>query len=205
MFTGIVTDIGEITALEDHGTARRIAIACAYPLDSIPIGASIANAGICLTVTTLSARGNRDTVFTVDASSETIDRTTLGAWKVGDRVNLERALRIGDELGGHIVSGHVDGVAEIVSREDKDGTARFVFRAPKSLARFIAEKGSVALDGTSLTVNHVDGCDFSAMMIPHTLSVTTWGKARPGDKVNLEIDTMARYAARLADTRGEGY
>jgi len=205
MFTGIVTDIGEITALEDHGTARRIAIACSYPLDSIPLGASIANAGICLTVTSLAARGNRDTVFTVDASSETIDRTTLGAWKVGDRLNLERALRIGDELGGHIVSGHVDGVAEVVSREDKDGTARFVFRAPKNLARFIAEKGSVALDGTSLTVNHVEGCEFSVMMIPHTLAVTTWGKAKPGDKANIEIDTMARYAARLADTRGEGY
>jgi riboflavin synthase len=193
MFTGIVTDIGEIVTLEDHGSARQIAIACAYPLDSIPLGASISNAGICLTVTSLSARGNRDTVFTVDASSETIERTTLGQWKVGDRLNLERALRI------------VDGVAEIVSRDDKDGTARFVFRAPKNLAKFIAEKGSVALDGASLTVNHVEGCDFSVMMIPHTLAVTTWGKARPGDKVNIEIDTMARYAARLADTRNDGY
>lgn len=199
MFTGIVTDVGEIVSLEDHGSAKRIAIACGYPLDSIPIGASIANAGICLTVTTLAARGNTDTVFTVDASSETIDRTTMAAWKVGDRVNLERALRIGDELGGHIVSGHVDGVAEIVSRRDQDGTAHFVFRAPRELSKFIAQKGSVALDGTSLTVNQVEGDEFSVMMIPHTLAVTTWGRAQAGDRVNIEIDTMARYAARLAD------
>jgi riboflavin synthase len=199
MFTGIITDIGEIVSLEDHGSAKRIAIACGYPLESIPIGASIANAGICLTVTTLSARGNKDTVFTIDASSETIERTTMARWKAGDRVNLERALRIGDELGGHIVSGHVDGVAEIVSRRDQDGTSHFVFRVPKELSKFIAQKGSVALDGTSLTVNHVEGDDFSVMMIPHTLAVTTWGDAKVGDSVNIEIDTMARYAARLAD------
>jgi riboflavin synthase len=204
MFTGIVTDVGEVVDVEDRGSARRIAIACSYPLDSIPVGASIANGGICLTVTTLSARGNRDTVFTVDASSETIERTTLGGWTPGRRVNLERALRIGDELGGHIVSGHVDGVAQVLSREDLDGTARFVFRVPKPLAKFIAEKGSVALDGTSLTVNKVEGDTFSVMMIPHTLAVTTWGAAKPGDRVNLEVDTMARYAARLADTRDWG-
>jgi riboflavin synthase len=205
MFTGIITDVGEIVAVEDHGSAKRVAIACGYPQDSIPIGASIANDGICLTVTTLAARGNRDTVFTVDASSETIDRTTLGAWQPGRRVNLERALRIGDELGGHIVSGHVDGVAEILAREDRDGTARFTFRAPRAMAKFIAEKGSVALDGTSLTVNRVEGDTFSVMMIPHTLAVTTFGTAKPGDRVNLEVDTMARYAARLADARDEGY
>jgi riboflavin synthase len=199
MFTGIVTDIGEIVSMEDHGSAKRIAIACGYPLDSIPIGASISNAGICLTVTTLGARGNADTVFTIDASSETIEVTTMGSWRVGDKVNLERALRIGDELGGHIVSGHVDGVAEIVSRTDQDGTSHFVFRAPKDLSKFIAQKGSVALDGTSLTVNHVEGDDFTVMMIPHTLAVTTWGHAKVGDRVNIEIDTMARYAARLAD------
>jgi riboflavin synthase len=204
MFTGIVTDVGEVVDVEDRGSARRIAIACSYPLDSIPVGASIANGGICLTVTTLSVRGNRDTVFTVDASSETIERTTLGGWTPGRRVNLERALRIGDELGGHIVSGHVDGVAEVLSREDLDGTARFVFRVPKPLAKFIAEKGSVALDGTSLTVNKVEGDTFSVMMIPHTLAVTTWGSAKSGDRVNLEVDTMARYAARLADTRDWG-
>jgi riboflavin synthase len=205
MFTGIITDVGEVVSIEDHGSAKRIGIACSYPLDSIPIGASISNAGICLTVTSLAARGNRDTVFTVDASAETLARTTLGSRAVGDKINLERALRIGDELGGHIVSGHVDGVAEILSRDDRDGTARFVFRAPKPLSRFIAEKGSVALDGTSLTVNGVDGDTFSVTMIPHTLAVTTWGTARPGDRVNIEIDTMARYAARLADTRQDGY
>ena len=205
MFTGIITDVGEIVSIEEHGSARRVAIACAYPQDSIPFGASIASDGICLTVTSLAARSNRDTVFTVDASSETIDRTTLGQWQQGRRVNLERALRIGDELGGHIVSGHVDGVAEVLSREDRDGTARFTFRAPRALAKFIAEKGSVAIDGTSLTVNKVEGDSFSVMMIPHTLAVTTWGKAQPGDRVNLEVDTMARYAARLADARDEGY
>jgi len=205
MFTGIITDIGEIVSLEDHGSTKRVGISCGYPLDSIPIGASIANDGICLTVTTLDARGNRDTVFTVDASSETIDRTTLGAWRPGRRVNLERALRIGDELGGHIVSGHVDGVAEVLAREDRDGTARFTFQAPKAVAKFIAEKGSVALDGTSLTVNKVEGDTFTVMMIPHTLAVTTWGAARPGERVNIEVDTMARYAARLADARDEGY
>jgi riboflavin synthase len=199
MFTGIITDIGEIVSLEDHGSTKRVGISCCYPLDSIPIGASIANAGVCLTVTTLAARGNKDTLFTVDASSETIDVTTMGNWKVGDKVNLERALRIGDELGGHIVSGHVDGVAEIVSRRDQDGTSHFVFRAPKELSKYIAQKGSVALNGTSLTVNHVEGDDFTVMMIPHTLAVTTWGNAKAGDKVNIEIDTMARYAARLAD------
>jgi riboflavin synthase len=205
MFTGIVTDIGEIVSVEEHGSARRIAIACNYPLASIQIGASIANGGICLTVTTLAPGADRDTVFTVDASAETIARTTLGAWAPGGRVNLERALRIGDELGGHIVSGHVDGIAEVLSREDSDGTARFVLRAPTPLARFIAEKGSVALDGTSLTVNKVEGDIFSVMMIPHTLAVTTWGAAKPGHHANIEIDTMARYAARLADTRDAGY
>jgi len=205
MFTGIVTDVGEIVAIEEHGSARRIAIACSYPLQSIAIGASIANGGICLTVTALSAGADGSTVFSVDASSETIARTTLGSWTKGQRLNLERALRLGDELGGHIVSGHIDGVAEVLSREDRDGTARFAFRAPRSLAKFIAEKGSVALDGTSLTVNKVDGDTFTVMMIPHTLAVTTWGAARPGDTANLEVDTMARYAARLADTRDAGY
>ena len=204
MFTGIITDVGEVVSIEDQGSAKRIAIACLYPLDSIPIGASISNAGICLTVTTLSARGNRETLFSVDASAETIARTTMGAWQPGQKVNLERALRIGDELGGHIVSGHVDGVAEIVSRAERDGTAQFVFRAPPELSKFIAEKGSVALDGTSLTVNGVDGDTFTVTLIPHTLAVTTWGNARPGQRVNIEVDTMARYAARLADARVAG-
>lgn len=204
MFTGIITDVGSVLSIEDHGTAKRIAIACVYPLDSIPIGASIANDGICLTVTTLRREGER-TIFTIDASSETIARTTMGGWTVGDAINLERSLRIGDELGGHIVSGHVDGVAEILSRTDVDGTAQFVFRAPKAIAKFIAEKGSVALDGTSLTVNGVEGDRFTVTMIPHTLAVTTWGGARTGDTVNIEADMMARYAARLADARATGY
>jgi riboflavin synthase len=204
MFTGIVTDVGEVVSVGEEGSARRIAIACGYPIETIPIGASIATAGICLTVTSLAQDGPR-TVFTVDASAETIARTTLGRWRTGSRVNLERALRIGDELGGHIVSGHVDGVAEVVSRQDEDGTARFTFRAPRELARFVAEKGSVALDGTSLTVNRVEGDQFGVTMIPHTLNVTTWGAARAGDPVNLEVDTMARYAARLAEARDAGY
>lgn len=204
MFTGIITDVGEIVAVEEKGSARTLAIACSYPADSLPLGASVCHMGICLTVTTLRQEGER-TLVTVDASGETLARTTLGTWPVGMPVNLERSLRIGDELGGHIVTGHVDGVAEIVSREDRDGTAWFVFRAPRELAKFIAEKGSVALDGTSLTVNGVDGDTFTVTMIPHTLQVTTWGAARAGDRVNLEVDMMARYAARLAEAKTEGY
>lgn len=204
MFTGIITDVGEIIAVEEKGTARTLAIACSYPADSLPLGASVCHMGICLTVTSLAQQGER-TVITVDASGETLARTTLGAWAVGKPVNLERSLRIGDELGGHIVTGHVDGVAEIVSREDRDGTAWFVFRAPRALAKFIAEKGSVALDGTSLTVNGVDADTFTVTMIPHTLQVTTWGAAKAGDRVNLEVDMMARYAARLAEAKAGGY
>jgi riboflavin synthase len=204
MFTGIITDVGEIIAVEEKGTARTLSVACSYPADSLPLGASVCHMGICLTVTSLAEQGNR-TVFTIDASGETLARTTLGTWKAGKKVNLERSLRIGDELGGHIVTGHVDGVAEIVSRQDRDGTAWFVFRAPPALAKFIAEKGSVALDGTSLTVNGVEGDTFTVTMIPHTLQVTTWGGAVAGDNVNLEVDMMARYAARLADAKAGGY
>ncbi|WP_448951805.1 riboflavin synthase [Labrys neptuniae] len=203
MFTGIITDIGEIVALEDHGSAKRVTIACSYPADTMTVGASMAVAGICFTMTSLALRPGGDTLFTVDASSETIGRTTLGGWRVGDKLNLERALRIGDELGGHIVSGHVDGVVTILDRRDQDGTAQFNFRASKDLARFIAQKGSLALDGTSLTVNRIEGQDFGVMMIPHTLCVTTWGAAKAGDAINIEIDTMARYAARLADVGAE--
>ncbi|MGO4338950.1 riboflavin synthase [Labrys sp. KB_33_2] len=203
MFTGIITDIGEIVALEDHGSAKRITFACSYPSDTMTVGASMAVAGICFTLTSLALRPGGDTLFTVDASSETIGRTTLASWRVGHKLNLERALRIGDELGGHIVSGHVDGVATVLDRKDQDGTSQFTFRAPGDLARFIAQKGSLALDGTSLTVNRVDGQDFGVMMIPHTLCVTTWGQVRAGDEINIEIDTMARYAARLADVGTE--
>jgi riboflavin synthase len=204
MFTGIITDVGEIVAVEAKGTARHLTVACSYPAETLPIGASICHMGVCLTVTSLKEEGGR-TLFTVDASAETLARTTMGAWQAGRKVNLERSLRIGDELGGHIVTGHVDGVAEIVSREDRDGTAWFVFRAPRELARFIAEKGSVALDGTSLTVNGVKDDTFTVTMIPHTLAVTTWGEAKAGDRINLEVDMMARYAARLAEARAQGY
>jgi riboflavin synthase len=204
MFTGIITDVGEIVAVEEKGSARHLTVACSYPADSLPLGASVCHMGVCLTVTSLKPDGDR-TLITIDASGETLARTTLGSWAAGRRVNLERALRIGDELGGHIVTGHVDGVAEIVSREDRDGTAWFVFRAPRELAKYIAEKGSVALDGTSLTVNGVVGDTFTVTMIPHTLAVTTWGKAKAGDRVNLEVDMMARYSARLAEAKAEGY
>lgn len=205
MFTGIITDVGTVRSVEEHGAVRRLAIDTAYAADSIPIGASIAHAGVCLTVTTVGQGNAGQTRFTVDASPETLERTTMGGWHPGTRVNLERPLRIGDELGGHIVSGHVDGLATIVSRDDDGETSRFVFRAPWALAKYIAEKGSVTLDGTSLTVNGVEGDTFTVTLIPHTLSVTTWGDAHTGDAVNLEVDTMARYAARLAEAAAAGY
>lgn len=204
MFTGIITDVGDLLSVQDHASTRRIEVACRYPLASIALGASIANAGICLTVTQCRQAGSR-TVFAADASAETLHRTTLGTWQVGDRINLERSLRVGDELGGHIVSGHVDGVADILARQDRDGTAQFTVRAARQLAKFIAEKGSVALNGTSLTVNSVSGDCFTVTLVPHSLSVTTWGVAKPGDRVNLEIDTLARYAARLAEASAAGY
>lgn len=198
MFTGLVTDVGEILSVETRGELRRIAIACGYPLESIALGASIACSGPCLTAVGLRREGAR-TVFEVDAAAETLARTTAGEWAVGRRINLERSLKIGDELGGHIVTGHVDGVATIVSRDDFDGMSRFSIEAPHEYARFIAEKGSVALDGTSLTVNAVEGDRFSVLIIPHTLAVTTWGGYRAGDRLNLEVDLMARYAARLTE------
>jgi riboflavin synthase len=198
MFTGIVTDIGEIARIEPRATGVRLRIATAYDPDGIDLGASIACSGACLTVVERGRTGDRGW-FDVEASVETLDKTTLSAWTVGTRINLERALRIGDELGGHIVTGHVDGVATLIAREDVADMRRLVFRAPHDLARFIAEKGSVTLDGTSLTVNSVAGDDFSVMLIPHTLSVTTWGDRAAGDRVNLEIDMMARYVARLRE------
>jgi riboflavin synthase len=202
MFTGIVTDVGEVTRTAPLPGGTRLRIATAYDTDAIALGASIACSGPCLTVVDKgrSGDGGRNW-FDVEASVETLARTTLGDWRPGTRINLERSLRIGDELGGHIVTGHVDGVARLVSREDVGGMARLTFDAPPDLARFIAEKGSVTLDGTSLTVNEVDGARFSVMLIPHTLSVTTWGGSRAGDRVNLEIDLMARYAARLAEAK----
>ena len=198
MFTGIVTDIGEIISITPRGDLRRLRIACAYEAEGIALGASIACSGTCLTVVAVAQENGR-TIFDVDAAAETLRLTTVGTWRVGTRINLERALKIGDELGGHIVTGHVDGVATIVSRDDFDGMARYWIEAPAQLARFIAQKGSVALDGASLTVNEVAGNRFSILLIPHTLAVTTFGAAKAGDALNLEVDMMARYAARLSE------
>jgi riboflavin synthase len=205
MFTGIVSDIGEVIDLERLGERDRLIIGSAYDLASIAVGASIANAGVCLTVVAAEALG-QGARLAFDVGAETLAVTTLGAWAKGTRVNLERSLRVGDELGGHMVSGHVDGLATIVSRRDFDGMAHFRFRAPHTLAKFIAVKGSVTLDGTSLTVNAVEGDEFEVLLIPHTLEVTTWGARQAGDKVNIEVDQMARYAARLieAGQGGEG-
>ena len=197
MFTGIVTDTGTILRLDRRGDLR-VRIGTGYDPEGIDIGASIACDGCCLTVVDRGRDGS-DGWFDVDASAETMARTALGSWTEGRRVNLERALRVGDELGGHIVSGHVDGVAEIVSIAPEGDSKRYVFEVPEGLARFVAPKGSVALGGTSLTVNEVDGTRFGVNLIPHTQAVTTWGDAREGDRVNLEIDTLARYVARLVE------
>ena len=197
MFTGLVSDVGEIVSAEARGDLRRIRIACSYRAESIALGASIACSGPCLTAVAVES-GDR-TCFDVDAGAETLASTTAGSWKPGDRINLERSLRLGDELGGHIVTGHVDGIAHIVARRDFDGMAHFDIRAPALLARFIAQKGSVCLDGTSLTVNSVEGDMFSILLIPHTLAVTTWGVRKAGDVLNIEVDLMARYAARLGE------
>jgi len=195
MFTGIITDIGVVRETEQRGDLRA-RIGTSYDTAGIDIGASIACDGVCLTVIELG-----DDWFDVEISAESISKTNIGRnmWHEGKRLNLERALKVGDELGGHIVSGHVDGVAEIVEMKDEGDSTRFTFRAPEALAKFIAPKGSVALNGTSLTVNEVDGCDFGINIIPHTKTVTTWGDAKVGDAINLEIDTLARYVARLQD------
>jgi riboflavin synthase len=196
MFTGIVTDIGTIRKVEPRNDVRRLTIATVYDTGTIDLGASIACSGVCLTVV-----ATQPDAFEVEAAPETLAVTSARDWTAGRRLNLERALKIGDELGGHIVQGHVDGVATVVSRDDIGETTRFVFDAPAALAPFIAVKGSVTLDGTSLTVNEVDGTRFSCLLIPHTLAHTTWGDVRPGDAVNIEVDMMARYAARLAEFR----
>ena len=191
MFTGIISDMGTLRGIERRGDMRA-RIGTSYDTDSIEIGASIACDGVCLTVVALGPDW-----FEVDVSAETLSRSNLDTWAIDHRVNLERALKVGDELGGHIVSGHVDGVAEIVGMHEEGDSTRVTLRAPEDLARFIAQKGSVALNGTSLTVNEVEGLEFGINFIPHTKAVTTWGKAAVGDRVNLEIDTLARYVARL--------
>jgi riboflavin synthase len=201
MFTGIVTDVGEIIAVTPRAeNLSRIEIACGYDVKSIAVGASISCSGICLTVTETGKRAGGAS-FAVDAAAETLRLTTAGRWRNGTKINLERSLKIGDELGGHLVSGHVDGLAEIMARDDLPDQARLTLRVPKDLSRFIAPKGSVALDGVSLTVNDVKDDTFSVLIIPHTLQVTTLGALKKGDQLNLEVDVMARYAGRLLASR----
>ena len=202
MFTGIVTDIGEVISLTPtaQGQLHRLRIGCHYDRSSIADGASIACNGVCLTVVA-SGVGGGETWFDVDAAAETLSMTTARDWTVGTKLNLERALKIGDELGGHIVAGHADGIATILVRDDLPDMARFQLRTTRELARYIAPKGSVTLDGVSLTINSVDDVAFSVLIIPHTLNVTTLGGWRPGGDVNIEVDLMARYAARLAEMK----
>jgi riboflavin synthase len=196
MFTGIVTDIGEIVSLTPGGQTgdRRFTVRTRHEVKPIPMGASIACSGCCLTV--IEKGADR---FTVEASGETLDKTHLGDWQTGTRINLELSLKLGDELGGHLVYGHVDGVGKIVSMTPEGGSVRFVFEAPGELARFIASKGSVAVDGISLTVNEVAGNRFGVNIISHTQAVTTLGQAKPGQRVNLEVDMLARYVQRLLE------
>ena len=196
MFTGIITDVGRVISLHKAGDLRA-KIATSYDTATIDIGASIACDGVCLTVVALSNDGEAS--FDVDISAETVGCTTVDRWQVGTRLNLERALKVGDELGGHIVSGHVDGIASVIAAQDDGDSTRLTFKAPKSLAPFIAPKGSVALNGTSLTVNEVAEDTFGVNLIPHTKSVTNWGDIALGSQVNIEVDTMARYVARLSE------
>jgi riboflavin synthase len=200
MFTGIITEVGTVVSNGQRNDVRRISIACRIRPDQLPVGGSIACNGICLTVVARDGAEGSETVFEVDAAPETLDVTTASEWDIGRRINLERPLKVGDELSGHMVSGHVDAVATIVRREDLGETTRFWFEVPGNLARLIAPKGSVALDGTSLTVNSVQGVRFDCLLIPHTLQVTNWNERKMGDRVNLEVDLIARYVARLAES-----
>lgn len=194
MFTGLITDVGALRAREGAAEGARFEIETNMPTDGLAIGASVACSGACLTVV---EKG--EGWFAADVSTETLSRTTLADWQPGRRINLERSLRLGDELGGHLVSGHVDGVARVTGRRADGDSIRFTFAAPAELARFIAVKGSVALDGVSLTVNEVSGAGFGVCIIPHTAAATTFGDLQPGDRVNLEIDMLARYVARLLE------
>tara|TARA_R110002073_G_scaffold31278_8_gene96121 strand:- start:1284 stop:1907 length:624 start_codon:yes stop_codon:yes gene_type:complete len=198
MFTGLVSAIGRVEAVEP-GAVHRLTISSPYAADSLELGCSISHGGACLTVTGIKAIEG-GAACTVEISPESLSKTTLGDLKVGSRVNLERSLRVGDELGGHIVTGHVDGLGEVLARTDRDGWTIFQIAAPVELSRFIATKGSITVDGVSLTVNGVEGHSFTVMIIPHTAEVTTLGQLQPGQAVNLEVDLMARYAARLAET-----
>lgn len=207
MFTGIVTDMGRIAAISGDERLKRVRIESSYDAGTIDLGASIACGGPCLTVVDRAPRDG-GSWFEVDVAAETLRLTTAASWREGMHLNLERSLRIGDELGGHLVSGHVDGIAEILRREEMTGegnswgaTARFVLRVTPDLSAFVAVKGSVCLDGTSLTVNEVEGDTFSVLIIPHTMQVTTWGGRQAGDRLNIEVDQMARYAARLTEAR----
>lgn len=198
MFTGIVTDVGKVETIKKLDSGVLLRIETAYDPKTIEIGASIACSGVCLTVTRLPDHESNARWFEVEAWEEALRLTTISAWKADDKINLERSLKLGDEMGGHLVSGHIDGMAEIISVQQEGEAVRFTIRAPEALAPFIAQKGSVALDGTSLTVNGVSGNEFDVLLIRHSLEVTTWGGRQAGDKINIEIDQLARYAARLA-------
>lgn len=198
MFTGIVTDIGEVAEISPMDEGVRLRIDTHYDPKTIEIGASIACSGVCLTVTRLPDIESNACWFEVEAWEEALRLTTISEWKAGRKINLERSLKLGDEMGGHLVSGHVDAMAEIINIQQEGEAVRFTIRAPEALAPFIAQKGSVALDGTSLTVNGVNGNEFDVLLIRHSLEVTTWGTRQAGDKINIEIDQLARYAARLA-------
>jgi riboflavin synthase len=200
VFTGIVTDVGSIVSVKEKADLRRLRVASKYSARSLALGASVAHDGVCMTIVAKGARG-KGSWFEVEAGAETLAKTTAGTWAKGKKVNLERALKMGDELGGHMVSGHVDGLAKLIERQNVDDMARLWFRAPAALARFIAPKGSVTLDGISLTVNEVEGSEFGVFIIPHTLKATNWMKLEAGTDVNLEVDQVARYLARLAEAR----
>ncbi|MCB1502499.1 MAG: riboflavin synthase [Bauldia sp.] len=204
MFTGIISEVGTVVSNSRRNDVRRMSMLCRIKPEDLPIGGSIACNGICLTVVSREGSEDGETVFEVDAAPETLDVTTASGWDIGRRINLERPLKVGDELSGHIVSGHVDGVAAIVQRDNLGETTRFWLEAPGNLSRLIAEKGSVCLDGVSLTVNSVKGVRFDCLLIPHTLQVTNWNERKVGDKVNIEIDMLARYVARLAETAAWG-
>jgi len=199
VFTGIVSDVANILSIDERDDGRKIRLSTSYDTSDFDLGASIAHNGICLTVTAKENCADGGNWFEVFLGKETLSLTTAKGWMVDEKVNLERSLRLQDELGGHLVSGHIDGVAKIVSREDFSDQCKLTFEVPADLARFVATKGSVALNGTSLTVNWVEGNRFSVLLIPHTLEVTNWHLVRAGDEINIEIDQMARYAARLIE------